>query len=368
MKFIIKAQISTKSNQFIHTRKELNITISNLALRFCKCRRGTDMRHKMVRIGSALILLLAITGLSWAGTWDFNPGQEAATHKHEMTDDVTGNGFVMEYKKINTNNLSLREYFHGSGSMDLADILNSEQKSSHSSTYYYMDNNGQWVKGWKGANSVVSYTRQYDNIQSPTTFAYGTGYYAANPISYNSLLKDKTVAKSYQEAASMHRQVEYARALKGDIAVDINCTGPTDKADGKGILSMRIDDDVTQGTLHIGELLAQPMKNSAQPKVNNKQGWKDPIIEVDLNYIGDFQVQKTMKLDITKSKASWGEDWLPCCMGGFFDLPSWNFDKQYASQKGIFDCSCRNTSISTMKPAWNTSMAQFPTETYRYKP
>ena len=170
------------------------------------------------------------------------------------------------------------------------------------------------MKSWKGANSVVSYTRQYDNIQSPTTFAYGTGYYAANPISYNSLLKDKTVAKSYQEAASMHRQVEYARALKGDIAVDINCTGPTDKADGKGTLSMRIDDDVTQGTLHIGELLAQPMKNGVQPKVKNKMGWKDPIIEVDNDYIGDFQVQKTMKLEITKTRPHGREDWLPCCM------------------------------------------------------
>ena len=94
------------------------------------------MGHRMVRIGSALILLLIVTGLSWAGTWDFNPGQEAVKHKHEMTDDVTGQGYVMEYKKINTNNLSLLEYFHGSGSMDLADILNSEQKSTHASTYW----------------------------------------------------------------------------------------------------------------------------------------------------------------------------------------------------------------------------------------
>jgi hypothetical protein len=329
------------------------------------------MGHVKARVGTGLILLVLFTGFSWAGTWDFNPGQEAVEHKHEMTDDVTGQGYVMEYKKINTNNLSLLEYFHGSGNMDLADVLNSQQKSTQTSTYYYLDNNGQWVKGWKGACSVVSYTRQYDNIQTPTTFAYGTGYYAANPISYNSLLKDKTVAKSYQESASMHRQVEYARALKGDIAVDINCTGPTDKADGKGILSMRIDDDVTQGTLHIGELLAQPMKKGGyivEPKTKNQLGWKDPIIEVDNDYIGNFQVQKTMKLEVTKYKQSWGEDWLPCCGGGFFDLPSWNFDKQYAGQKGVFDCSCRNTSISTMKPAWNTTMAQFPTEKYRYKP
>jgi len=315
--------------------------------------------------------MLVLSGLSWAETWDFNPGQQAVSHKHEMTNDVTGQGYAMEYKKINTNNLSLLEYFHGSGSMDLADTLNSEQKSTHSSTYYYLDYDGRWVKSCKGANSAISYTRQYDNIQSPTAFAYGTGWYASHPVGYNSLLKDKTAAKSYQESASMHRQVEYARALKGDIAVDINCTGPNDKADGKGILSMKIDDEVTQGSLHIGELLSQPMKKGGYklaPKVANQFGWKDLIIEIDNDYIGDFKVQKTMKLDLTKYKATWGEDWLPCCGGGFFDLPSWNFDKQYAGQKGVFDCTCRNTSISTMKPAWNASMAQFPTEKYRYVP
>ena len=315
----------------------------------------------MIKIGLVLIFLLLITGISWAGKFDLNPGREAIKYKHEMTDDVTGQGFAVEYKSVNTNNLSLLEYNHGSGIIDMADILNSEQKTTGSTCYYYLDYDGTMKKASKGANSIVTYTRQYDNIQSPTTFAYGTGWYASHPIQYNSLLKDKTEARSYQEAASMHRQVEYARAVKGDIAVDINCTGPTDKADGKGILSMKIDDDVTGGTLHIGELLLSP-------KVKNQLKLKDPLIEVDNDYIGDFQVQKTMKLEITKSREYSQEDWLPCCMGGFFDLPSYNFDAQYASWKGIFDCTCREQSISTMKPEWNTTKAQFPTDEYQYKP
>ena len=266
----------------------------------------------------------------------------------------------MEYKSVNTNNLSLLEYYHGSGSVDMADLLNTEQKTTGGS-YYILDYDGTMKKVEKGANSIVTYTRQYDNIQSPTIFAYGTGWYANHPIEYNSLLKDKTEARSYQEAASMHRQVEYARALKGDIAVDINCTGPTATADGKGILSMKIDDDVTQGTLHIGELLLSP-------KVKSGLKSKDPIIEVDSDYIGDFKVQKTMELEVVKYKQASQTDWLPCCMGGFFDLPSYNFDAQYASWKGIFDCTCREQSISSMKPKWNTTKAQFPTEEYRSKP
>ncbi|MDD2756389.1 MAG: hypothetical protein PHS80_12805 [Methanothrix sp.] len=350
------------------------------------------MRHYVVGIGSALILLLLTASVSWATQWDFNPDQVSVKHKHDMTSDVSGTGYSMEYMKVNTNNLSMLEYAHGSGTMDYADILNSEQKSTVSSdNYYWMIDltTGQWVKKQAAANSVITYTKQYDNIQSPVAFAYGTGWYASHPVGYNSLLKDKNEAKSYQEAASMHRQVEYARALKGDIAIEINCTGPNDVADGKGFLKMKIDDDVTQGTLHIGELMANPKliktKYASVPNKINKttgkvesysdllsyghfEAWKDPIIEIDSNYVGDFHVQKTMTLDIKKSKSTWGEDWLPCCSGGFFDIPSKNFDKDFGSQKGIFDCTCRNTSISTMKPAWNASMAQFPTEKYKKIP
>jgi len=339
------------------------------------------MRHLIVGIGSALILLLITASVSWAGIWDFNPGQESVKHKHDMTSDVSGTGYAMEYMKVNTNNLSMLEYAHGSGTMDYADVLYDEQKSIVSTENYYwiIDlTTGQWIKKYGSANSAITYTKQYDNVQSPIAFAYGTGWYASHPVGYNSLLKDKNEAKSYQESASMHRQVEYARALKGDIAIEINCTGPNDMADGKGFLKMKIDDDVTQGTLHIGELLSMPMKDARTPKFNYntikkklgdaKQGWKDPIIEIDSNYVGDFQVQKTMTLDIKKTKSTWGEDWLPCCSGGFFDIPSKNFDKDFGSQKGIFDCTCRNTSISTMKPAWNASMAQFPTEKYKNVP
>jgi hypothetical protein len=328
------------------------------------------MKHFIVGIGSALILLLIMASVSWAGTWDFNPGQEAVKHRSDVTGDVQGAGYFMERTKVNTNNLSMLEYSHGSGTMDFADVLYDEQKTTHASSYiYWIDyTTGQWTRKYPGASSAITYTRQYDNVQSPTSFAYGTGWYASNPVTYNSLLKDKNEAKSYQESASMHRQVEYARALKGDIAIDMNCTAPIATASGKGTLSMKIDDEVTQGTLHIGELLSMPMTNAKTPKFKTKQGWKDPMIEIDNNYIGDFQVQKTMKLEISKSAPSWMEDWLPCCSGGFFDIPSHNFEKERGSQKGIFDCTCRNTSISTMKPAWNASMAQFPTEKYRYVP
>ncbi len=324
------------------------------------------MGHLIIRIASALILLMIIMDSSWAGIWDFTPEQEAVKHRNDVTSDVTGTGYVMEYTKVNTNNLSLQEYSHGSGTMDFADILYDEQKTTASTYIYWIDyTTGQYTRR-AYANSAITYNRQYDNVQSPTSFAYGTGWYASHPVTYNSLLKDKNQAKSYQESASMNRKVEYARGVKGDIAVDMNCTGPTALTSGKGSISMRTEDDVTQGTLHVGELMALPMTNSKTPKYKLNQGWKSPVIETDTDYIGNFQVQKTMKLDISKSAPTWMDDWLPCCSGGFFDIPAHNFDKEHGSQKGIFDCTCRNTSVSTMK--WNTTMAQFPTATYQYVP
>ncbi len=324
------------------------------------------------RIGTAILMLMILTGLSWAGTWDFNPGQQAAKYKSEIQDDVEGEGFIMEYKKVNTNNLSLLEYSHGSGSMDFADLLSSEQKTSHTNTYFYINKLGEPVETWAGANSVISYTRQTEITQSPVGFAYGTGWYASNPVIYNSLIKDKTLAKNYQEGVMMHHQLEYARGIIGDIAVDLNCTGPTITADGKGLASMRIDDDMIQGTVQIQQLVAEVPRNKGKLKGIMAEGWRNPQVEVDVNYIGNFHIQKNMKVEKSKARQYDTEDWLPCCMGGFFDLQTYStkiaFDRLYKSEKGIFDCSCRNTSIATFKPAWNASEAQFPTETYQYKP
>jgi hypothetical protein len=324
---------------------------------------------------------IIITGLSCAGTWDFNPGQGCVKYKNEIQDDVEGEGYVMEYKKVNTNNLSLQEYSHASGSLDFADLLTSEQKTTQSNKYFYINKLGEPVEVYTGANSVISYTRQTDITQSPVGFAYGTGWYASHPVVYDSLIKDKTLAKSYQEGIMMHHQLEYARAIKGDITVDLNCTGPTIKADGVGVARMKIDDEMVQGTLQIQQILEADTLKSLTPVKSGKtwkglssmksQGWRDPVIEVDVTYIGNFHVQKDMKVEKSKSRQYDTEDWLPCCFGGFFDLQTYNskiaFDSLYKGEKGIFDCTCRNTSISTFKPAWNASQAQFPTDTYQYK-
>ncbi|MBN1322616.1 MAG: hypothetical protein JW986_01260 [Methanotrichaceae archaeon] len=297
-------------------------------------------------VGVVLFLLMMVTGLSCAGKYDFNPGKYALKHDHELEQDVEGEGYVMVYQKIDTNNLSLDQYSHGSGIFDEAEKLHSLQKTS--SKYYVLDEFGGWVNKPKGANSLITMTKQSDDVQAPFSFPYGTGWYAAHPVTYNSLLKDKTVAKSYQEATMMHHQVEYARAFRGDLEVEINCTGPTETADGKGLTSMDLEDEVTMGTVHIGELQTRTLFST--PSAFKDQGWKNPIIEVDEDFVGNFKIQKKMKVDASKSKSSHDDDWLPCCSGGFDGLLAYGkgIDKEWGDQIRIFDCTCLKTSRANM--------------------
>lgn len=316
---------------------------------------------RVCRMGASAALLIIMVGASWAGTWDFNPDKYAIKHKYEAQSDMEGEGYFMERRDVNTNNLSLREYMHGSGTFDVADLVSSEQKSTGYSYYYIIDNDkasrtyGKLIKKSTWANSVISFTKQSEMNQSPAEFVYGTGWYSSHPVSYNSLLKDKTVAKSYQEATMMHHQLEYARGFKGDIAVEMNCTGPTEKADGKGSISMRLEDQVTRGTVQVGELQTDNLYNTRSAM--KRQGSREPLIDVDAYYVGSFHLQKNMKIDASKSRTYGMEEWLPCCHGGFFDIEDW--DKGRNGEAPIFDCSCRDASISTFKPKWNATQAQF---------
>ena len=58
-------------------------------------------------------------------------------------------------------------------------------------------------------------------VYAPMRIAVGTGYYAANPLDYSSLLKEKTWVKNYRAGTSMHHEVEYAHALDKELNIDV---------------------------------------------------------------------------------------------------------------------------------------------------
>jgi len=337
------------------------------------------------RLFTAVLLLLVTTGLSAGLVQNLNPaaydyGTSASSFLYTDTasESVEGTGYVMEYHNVNTNNLSLQEYMHGSGSFKHADVLSAQQKTSGSltyskgvysgSVYFVIDSyTGKWKAVQSGASSVISYTKQSEMTQAPSLFAFGTGWYSTHPVAYDSLLKDRTEANSYQEGTAMLHQLEYARAYVGDIAVDLNCTGPTDTADGTGFTHMKIDDDMTQGTIHVAELQTRPiLDSSGKAYALTTQGVHSPLILEDKDWVGDFKIQKEMQIQFKKSRTTSAADWLPCTCGGFFDIQ--DYDKLMPATGPIFDSTARSVSISTFKPAWNGTLAQFPQSIYAKKP
>jgi hypothetical protein len=64
-------------------------------------------------------------------------------------------------------------------------------------------------------------------------------------------------------------------------------------------------------------------------------------------YRGDVEARLNVRMD--ESIHPWDispREWLPCCHGGYFDMSKG--DRKFSSADKIFDCSCRNSSISRM--------------------
>jgi hypothetical protein len=317
------------------------------------------------RIGAVLLMLLISAGFACAaGEPAENPDGYYIENTNDFQQDVSGEGYVMVYQYVNTNNLSLKNYMHGSGTMDMATLINSKQKTT--TVDYYPEKIGKSYNTLdllgtnKNYDSVVSFTEQNEMTQAPEGFVYGTGWYASHPVLYNSLLKERTDAKNYQAGAEMLHQIEYARGFRKDVGVTLNCTGPIVKAKGAGLVQMKLEEDVLQGTVHVAETLTR------KDKMGVPGGAKKPLILVDENYIGSFKIKKSMTINAVKSELKEVSDWLPCCFGGYFDMDS--YDRKFVNEDGVFDCTCRATALKTYKPAWDGSTAQFPNEVYQYKP
>lgn len=320
-------------------------------------------------IAALLVLLAGALCAAGAGEPAMNPAGYFIQNTHEFQQDVSGEGYAMVYQSVNTNNLSMKNYMHGSGTMDMATLINSQQKKATTVEYFpeYDSKNpstqyANKLYSYKNYDSTVTFKEQNEMVYSPYSFSYGTGWYAAHPVTYNSLLKERTDSKNYQAGSVMVHQIEYARGFEKDIGVVLNCTGPTNKASGAGLNQMRIEESVTSGTVHVGEMLTQNMNK----KKGIKGGINDPLILIDEDYVGSFRIKKSMTIDAIKSQVKEISDWLPCCFGGYFDMDA-AVGRRFGPD-GVFDCTCRAASLKSYKPEWDGTAAQFPNEIYAKKP
>ncbi len=310
---------------------------------------GIDLKKIMLIV--LAMVLVALTGcslaanypLSFPATPTYVNGYNEINTTFNFEQSVQGNGYFMTYMYAKSGNLAFKNYAHGSGSVNNEATLTYQHlnKSTHNAYTDYNDYELNCIQ-FKEDNAMV---------YAPMRIAVGTGYYAARPLDYSSLLKEKTTLKNYRAGTSMHHEVEYAHALDKELDATLKETfnytyDPV--IDGNGFTQMRVTEDVTDGKAHIGVLQANEnfagriIPRSASGFIDDGlsySAWKDPAIEIDEDYWGTYHIEKNMTLHVPYYLKQTSDDWLPCCTGGYDYLDAYT-KKKLGSAKGIFDCTC----------------------------
>ena len=122
---------------------------------------------------------------------------------------MQGNGYFMTYMYAKAGNVAMKNYAHGSGSLNSEATLTYQNwdKTESSDLADYND----------FTQNCIQFKEDVAMVYAPMRIAVGNGYYAANPLDYSSLLKEKTWVKNYRAGTSMHHEVEYAHALDKEL-------------------------------------------------------------------------------------------------------------------------------------------------------
>jgi hypothetical protein len=326
---------------------------------------GIDLKKAILTVLVAMVLLAPIgCSAGWPAIDKVNPddsmfpasmkypnGYVEANRTFNFEQSVQGNGYFMTYLYAKAGNVAVKNYAHGSGSLNSEATLTYQNldRATHNAYSDYND----------FSQDCIQFKEDVAMVYAPMKIAVGTGYYAANPLDYSSLLKEKTWVKNYLAGTSMHHEVEYAHALDKELEIvgkDKRNITWDPELESVGYTQMKIVEDVTDGKAHIGVLQASndwpnnisasKMPDFSNTDTLNKFGtvnsaWKKPAIEIDEDYWGTYHIEKNMTLEVPYHLVQKSEDWLPCCFGGFLTLPTtYQKDLGLKGAKGVFDCTC----------------------------
>jgi hypothetical protein len=296
----------------------------------------------------AAMVLVALTGCSMAQTWPADStyvnGYSESNRTFDFEQSVQGNGYFMTYLYAKAGAVEMKNYAHGSGSLNSEATL-TYQNLAQKTHNVYSDYNDFY-------QDCIQFKEDVAMVYAPMKIAVGNGYYAANPLDYSSLLKEKSWVKNYLAGTSMHHEVEYAHALDKELEMvgkdKVNWTYDPELI-SVGYTQMKVNEDVTDGKAHIGVLQANDNYAAAMAlggpskewtTLNTeKSAWKNPSIEIDEDYWGTYHIEKNMTLEVPYHLIQKSDDWLPCCFGGFDDMNTLD-KKTFKSATGIFDCTC----------------------------
>ncbi|MDD2835050.1 MAG: hypothetical protein PHY05_02765 [Methanothrix sp.] len=285
--------------------------------------------------------------IAWPATMTYPNGYQESNRTFDFEQSVQGNGYFVTYLYAKAGNVAVKNYAHGSGSLNSEATL-TYQNLDRSTHNVYSDYNDF-------AQDCIQFKEDVAMVYAPMKIAVGTGYYAANPLDYSSLLKEKTWVKNYLAGTSMHHEVEYAHALDKELEIvakdKMNMTWDPE-LESVGYTQMKIVEDVTDGKAHIGVLQANEnflntWADGDHPDkeyldlVAKKSAWKNPSIEIDEDYWGTYHIEKNMTLEVPYHLVMKTEDWLPCCFGGYLTIPTgYLTNAGIKGAKGVFDCTC----------------------------
>jgi hypothetical protein len=274
-------------------------------------------------------------------------GFEEKNATFDFEQSVEGTGYHMAYIYARAGNVEVKKYQHGSGQLSDETLLTYQMWEKKNHQNYAPDYNDFM-------QNCIQLKEDVSMVYAPMRIAVGNGYYAANPLDYSSLLKEKDWVKNYRSGTMMHHEVEYAHALEKELNIDVkekyNWTyDPI--YEGIGYTRMTLDEDMTDGKAHIGVLQANkdwaalnPFAPGYQPKIfgaGRYTAWHDPAIEIDEDYWGTYHIEKNMTLEVPYYKKTTLDDWLPCCYGGYDYLKTGEIrDYGLKNAAGIFDCTC----------------------------
>lgn len=201
--------------------------------------------------------------------------------------------------------------------------------------------------------SCIQLNESRNISQAPAIMSVGSGYYSSRPISYDSTIGSETWIKDMSASASMNHEVSYAHVIDGEI--ELSAKGGSYYQNDHYLgdyysqnissMQMKIDEDVTEGMVHIGVLQGDgDSANEAAEKDGSgimADAWKNPSLEMEENYIGTYHIKKNMTIVTSHNDVQNGNYWLDCCGGGYFNTEY--FPNELISADDVFNYRFINT-------------------------
>jgi hypothetical protein len=140
--------------------------------------------------------------------------------------------------------------------------------------------------------------------------------------------------KSKAIGVSMNNEVSSAHNLSQTLDVSAHDSSHQDRYgmtanDG---VQMKVAEDVQEGKVNIGVLQGSMLQNGQSPSAT---ALRNPSLDIEEDYIGNFHIEKNMTLQVPIRWLQRNYSWLPCCSGGYFDVPDHN--RAYIGAENLFD-------------------------------